>query len=501
MKAIYKHIAFAALALSAVACSQYDDFAPSYLSDPDAVRITAQVGTNDIIGGFTRSNPLGDATTQTQFNTGDRIAVTAGSQAAVTYQLNTDGWKPTGETYLKWKTETMDVTAYYPVGKNDASATTFTVPEVYTDLQDVANADYMTYSGEQTKGTDNSISLAMQRKMVRIVIGGMELKNQFCDENGNPLYSVTAIAVHGNTKGYTDGAPAAGDVAVTAYKHTDGTFYALLAPTTSESDKTFLTITIKHNTKTDDVQTITCTGIPATEAGKSYDYTLTVGKDVASIGSVSVTPWMGGTIPGGEAKEILPPTVEKSGNTAIITMPEATLTDYVTKAVEDAIKDGATTIVVSGNVSDEYYSSAIADARSGAAVYFKDLTTNNYISAAGNTYTCTVGSESEDKYVLIVNELKSYQDTNGLDYSDCIKKLEEFTPGARVISKSETAWEQYFTKIKSDPPVEFSYWVLAENKRGMWSVTSNEWTPATWSDSAMFTDKFYWYPVFDVPLN
>ena len=41
MKAIYKHIAFAALALSAAACTQDDDFAPSYLNDPDAVRITA----------------------------------------------------------------------------------------------------------------------------------------------------------------------------------------------------------------------------------------------------------------------------------------------------------------------------------------------------------------------------------------------------------------------------------------------------------------------------
>ena len=62
MKAIYKNIALAALAIGAAACTQEDDFSSSYLNDPDAVRITAQVGTDDVTGGFTRSNPLGTTT-------------------------------------------------------------------------------------------------------------------------------------------------------------------------------------------------------------------------------------------------------------------------------------------------------------------------------------------------------------------------------------------------------------------------------------------------------
>ena len=212
MKAIYKHIAFAALALSAVACSQDDDFAPSYLSDPDAVRITAQVGTADVTGGFTRSNPLGTAEEQAQFSTGDQISVTAGTQAPVTYQLDADGWKPVGETYLKWQTNEMNVTAYYPVGKNNASATTFTVPTEYTEDKPIAEADYMTYSGTQTKGDDKSINLEMQRKMVRLVIDEISFNDQFPEED----YAVTAITVHGNTNGYANGELVAGDVAVIA---------------------------------------------------------------------------------------------------------------------------------------------------------------------------------------------------------------------------------------------------------------------------------------------
>ena len=84
MKAIYKNIALAALALSAVACTQDEDFAPSYLNDPDAVRITAQVASGNVTGGFTRSNPLGATDDQAKFNNGDAIAVTAGNQDAVT---------------------------------------------------------------------------------------------------------------------------------------------------------------------------------------------------------------------------------------------------------------------------------------------------------------------------------------------------------------------------------------------------------------------------------
>ena len=328
MKATYKHIAFAALALSAVACSQNDDFAHSYLSDPDAVRITAQVGTNDATGGFTRSNPLGDATTQAQFNTGDQIAVTADTQSAVTYQLGAEGWKPTGETYLKWETETMNVTAYYPVGKNNASATTFTVPTGYDDLAAIADADYMTYSGEQTKGNDNSISLAMQRKMVRIVIDQIKYNNQFYNEEGELVYSVTGIKVHTNSTGYADGKVATGNVTVTAFEQ-DNAFYALLAPTTKDDDATFLTVIVSDGTNS---QELTVKGIPATTAGNSYSLALTVGKDAVSIGSVSVTGWTESTIPGGEMEEVY--IVDATGLTA----------DELKTAVANALAAGGTDI-------------------------------------------------------------------------------------------------------------------------------------------------------------
>ena len=264
MKALYKHITFAALALGVAACTQEDDFMASYQNDPNAVRITAQVGSDDVTGGFTRSNPLGTAEEQAKFNGGDVISVAAGTQAAVTYTLASDGtnWNPETGKYLKWEAETMDVTAYYPV-TDGTSATTFSVPTDQTSEANVANADYMTYTGEATKGTDNSINLAMERKMVRIVVDNITFNDQF--ETG---YEVKDITVNANTTGYANGEVQAGDIEISAYK-SDGKFYALLAPTKGEPNAHFLILTVTSNTGASGPHTLHVQGIPATTAGNT----------------------------------------------------------------------------------------------------------------------------------------------------------------------------------------------------------------------------------------
>lgn len=317
-------------------------------------------------GGFTRSNPLGDATAQAQFNIGDQISVTAGTQAPVTYLLGTDGWKPVGETYLKWQTNEMAVTAYYPVGKNDASATTFTVPTEYAEDKPIADADYMTYSGTQTKGDDKSINLTMQRKMVRLAITP-EFNNQFATG-----YSVTAIKVHANTKGYADGEAVAGDIQVSAYKHTDGVFYALLAPTTEAIDATFLTVTVSDGTTSQD---LTLIGIPATTAGNSYSFTLTVGKDMVTMGTVSVNDWNGATIESGMAEEVKVETVIE-GSTATITIPELATAAMVQNAISDLSAD-ITTVNIYGSLN-ETLQGYVAQALYGRTVdlYLPDMETS-----------------------------------------------------------------------------------------------------------------------------
>lgn len=445
MKAIYKHIAFAALALSAVACSQDDDFAPSYLSDPDAVRITAQVGTADVTGGFTRSNPLGTAEEQAKFNTGDQISVTADTQAPVTYQLGTDGWKPVGEAYLKWQTNEMNVTAYYPVGKNNASATTFTVPTEYTDEKPIAEADYMTYSGTQTKGDDKSINLEMQRKMVRLVITP-EFNDQFTTD-----YSVTTIKVHANTKGYAGGQPETGDITVTALKQGDD-FYALLAPTTEATAATFLTVTVSDGTTS---QELTVKGIPATTAGNSYSFALIVGKDKVAMGTVSVKDWIGAPLEGGMAEEVKVTTVIND-NTATLTIPELATDAMVQNAMSEFTAEGLATIIVEGPLNE---------------------TRQGYIATAlaGKTVTLYLTYLAEDE---LIDELASADD--GITVN-CGYYMADASTYVAYNADGLQAWS---TNVQTNPATNLSLGKditlsLAEGENSNWTSVGTGTTPYT----------------------
>lgn len=329
MKKTYQYIALAAIALSAVACSQ-EDMTSSYFSDSKAVHISAQIGTNDnITGGFqSRSNPLGEtAEEQAKFNIGDQISVATGSQSAVTYTLGeNETWIPETSKYLVWSSDNMLFTAYYPVGKNNASATTFTVPSGYANVKDLADADYMTYSGAHSNVDGNGVSLQMERKMVRLVIN-TTFGNQY--ESG---YEVSFIKIHTNSTGYagTDKVQS-GNKEVTAYKHDDGKFYALLAPTSADASTVFLTVTVTANGIEEE---LTVKGIPATEAGYSYEMNLTVGKDKASVKSVKVSDWKNGIITGGTADEVASVNTESH---TVITTAEEQLNDAL---LSEALGDG-----------------------------------------------------------------------------------------------------------------------------------------------------------------
>ena len=296
MKAIYKNIAIAALALSAVACTQEEDLAPSYLTDPQAVRISAQVASGYVTGGFTRSNPLGTEAEQAKFNNGDQIAVTAGTQAAVTYTFDgTDTWTPGTNQYLKWESNTMTFNAWYPVG-GGIDAQNFTPSYRTASLEELQANDYMTFSGVKTKnGNDNSVSIKLNRQMARIVISEINYGNQY----NSSTDAVASIAITAGSSKYASDAWDDTNVTAQMYEHTDDAWYAVLPPTaTAEPEETFLTITLATG------ETLTVKGIPVTVAGKTYEYTLTVGKDKATIGSVTVNPWTDGTvISSGKAEE------------------------------------------------------------------------------------------------------------------------------------------------------------------------------------------------------
>ena len=286
--------------LLAVSCTKAD-IGLSYLSDPDAVRISAQLGdgaANGILA--TRSNPVGEGDAQTAFNSGDRVCVTADNQPDVVYSYDGTNWTPEEGKFLKWLTQEMTFSAYYPVAEG-VDAQTFTVPTDQSDESKIAAADYATCSQQITRDGDNPVSLSFQRRMARIVVVPT-FKNQFDAAE----YSISQVTVCGNSAGYSGGSVASGNVEVTAFKQGDNSnqgvqFYALLSPTTA-SDETFIKVTVKMNDNSE-VQ-LQAKGIIVTEAGKSYIVELTVGKNVASVSGVTVSGWAsGGSITEGSSAD------------------------------------------------------------------------------------------------------------------------------------------------------------------------------------------------------
>ena len=267
-------IALAAISmiLALSGCSESEDLLSAFHSDPNAVRITAQVGKSSA-DGFTRSNPLGTAKEQAKFNENDVISVKADGQDAVTYQLVGSEWQPQGGKFLKWESNEMNFTAYYPA-TFDGNLNNVTLPKEYDEATLAAN-DFMSYSGKQSNTNGNQLSLTMERKMARVVVEIDGFKDQYA---GATIDNVSSLSICG----------------IKAYKHSDNKFYALIKPCAAQNSETFISLDVAEGASKTTTETLA--GIPALTAGNSYTYQLTVGKDKVSVSGITVKDWTGGTI-------------------------------------------------------------------------------------------------------------------------------------------------------------------------------------------------------------
>ena len=319
MKIMKRLMGCAAAILALTACSESEDLLAAYHSDSKAVHITAQVGKASA-DGFTRSNPLGDAKKQTEFNENDEISVQAEGQDAVTYQFNGSEWLPKESSkFLKWEKETMNFTAYYPATFNG----TINQPEKYNSEADLAAADFMSYSGEQTNDNNNKLTLTMKRQMARVVVEIAGFNDQYAANT-----EVKSVTING----------------VKAYKHTDGLFYALIKPIeTAQSTSEFLSLEVGDNKVKE-----TLTGIPALEAGKSYTYQLTVGKNKISVSGITVANWETGKITdNGKAEQIIPYVTFKANGEQKFKM--ITYGDFTFSNLEYSVNGGDWKAVVAGD--------------------------------------------------------------------------------------------------------------------------------------------------------
>ncbi len=294
--------AFAVIAMLA-ACSTDDELGAN--SAANEVKIAATVGGNSI---FTRSNPLGTKAEQESFNENDAISVTTEGKTVV-YTKNKDGQWANANDYLVWTGNTQTFEACYPEKADESTTNSFSVGYVSADQSTVGKiekSDYMTCRKEIEKKdipTDRQLTLNLERQTARVIIKASGFGDEFKDLNP----TLSAVEVYSKLK-----VPAGdGDsyAAIKAYQATDesgkNVFYALVSPGAANSTEKFLKLTVTYNDgegKPTQTKVLDVTGIPALEKAKSYTYDVKIGKDKATIGSVSVADWgEGNAITGGDA--------------------------------------------------------------------------------------------------------------------------------------------------------------------------------------------------------
>lgn len=293
--------AFAVIAMLA-ACSTDDEQGANTAANE--VKIAATVGGNSI---FTRSNPLGTKAEQESFNENDAISVTT-EGTTVIYKKTGEVWAPAnaGE-FLLWTGNAQIFEACYPEKADDKSTNnSFSAGYVSTDQSDIAKialSDYMTCTENVTKKPDTrQLDLNFERQTARIIVKASGFGDEFKDLNP----TLSAVEVYSKLK-----VPAGDDdsyAAIQTYKKEESgknVFYALVSPGTGNDAEKFLKLTVTYNDgegKPTQTKVLDVTGIPALEKAKSYTYDVKIGKDKATIGSVSVDDWStGDDITGGDA--------------------------------------------------------------------------------------------------------------------------------------------------------------------------------------------------------
>ena len=293
--------AFAVIAMLA-ACSTDDELGAN--SAANEVKIAATVGGNSI---FTRSNPVGTEEEQTSFNEGDAISVTTEGKTVV--YTKKDGQWANANDYLVWTGNTQTFQACYP--KKADFLSTFNsfsigyVSVVQSTIERIAQSDYMTCSKEIKKEdvpTTRQLTLNFERQTARVIVK----VNKFGDEFEGLDPTLSAVEVYSKLKVPAEDGDSYAPIQ-TCKKEENGSnvFYALVSPGAGNNAENFLKLTVTYNDgegNATQTKELYVKGIPALSKAMSYTYDVKIGKDKATIGSVSVEDWgKGDDITGGDA--------------------------------------------------------------------------------------------------------------------------------------------------------------------------------------------------------
>lgn len=266
-------------------CATDSDNSNTWLSDSNAVHVSASVGSI-----FTRSYPAAsDEAKQMSFKSGDVMGV-SNNGTSLNYTFNGTDWQPGNGSYLVWDKSDLTFQCWYPAdGKNTFSKGY--IHEDQSNTTEIAKSDYMTAEKHLNAIPDSrKLEVALERKTARLIFNIQSFNDQF-----DASTKVNHIRMA--SKASTD----AGETSIVNIKPLQNgeggintTYTALVIPGKVEGKLYFST---DESTET---PLVVKTG--TLEAGKSYTYNLIVGKNKVTIGNVTVAEWGKGDIEGGKAE-------------------------------------------------------------------------------------------------------------------------------------------------------------------------------------------------------
>ena len=279
MKIYNKYIVLAAMALTFAACTQENDFTPQ--TDNDAVKINATIGKLQTRVAYEDNGA-------TNFINGDEICVQnilRDTKNIATYTFDGTTWTTTDA--LVWNGSAKNqFKAWYPAAT--ASFDSFDLP---TDQSaGIDKADWMTAETEEmTKPGSGVLDLNFVHKLTKVTVT-VSFNSQY--PAGDNYVSMFRFFTNEETP-----------VEVTPYESKDG-YTAILLPGVYAEEASF--ITLEMNFEDNLTVPVNSTLIAGLEAGKHYNFHLTVGKDAVGISYVRVLDWDEEEIDGGVAEEVTP---------------------------------------------------------------------------------------------------------------------------------------------------------------------------------------------------
>lgn len=292
-----KYILAAATLLGLTACQQEDTLASAYDTDPNAVKINASIA--GVVNVQTRINTDG---TGSEWTTGDMIyvqnannAIEGTDEAIYAY---TDRWALSGDKYMVWVDGENTFNAYYPYesGNTTTSLFRFELPNDQSDIAKISKADWMLATATQTKGDNKTVNLVFAHQFAKVTVKIVGYNDEFTTlpdiaDVTSPTFTLTTMpeVLPGKT------VTVQGSSAIITALKVEGneskhSFTAVLLPGRYSAGARFFQFNVGGTTYIAKVpaEGVLTTGI---EGGKAYTFNLTVGKDVITIGSVTVEDW------------------------------------------------------------------------------------------------------------------------------------------------------------------------------------------------------------------